>query len=1020
MRRLRCALDGALGNVRPAPALWVLATFAAVALTFGFAQSALAGEADTIEGIVTSATTKAPVKGVQVCAGRFVYEQKCVNTGIDGTYVVPAPAVPVHVEFNAPPGSGLVSHTFYNNAYIPSKAAELTVPVGEVFTGIDEELLSEGRVEGVVTNLSTKAPVEGVEVCASPLGEWPEELTACVSTDALGTYEILGLAPVQYRVSFNPKELNFLPESPQREYKLYPVVEAGGTTANVDETLPEGAEIEGQVKSAATGLPIADVHACATGFGPALGTKCATTDAQGRYLIDGLERSSYYVSFWPERPYASQRYEAGKLMGVDQGETLHGVDASLLTGATISGDVTSASTGQPVQAAEVCLTEYVKEEFDGSIKEYNSGYCVEPNASGEYQLTGVGTSTDTVEFRPKSSGYDYESTESGSIHVTVGEDIAGVDAALRPSDGVIAGRVTNYVGGQGVSAAEVCARTATGESWPSPVCVHANANGEYEISVPRGPLNVEFSSPRQGPTYVTEFYDGKLATAQAEPVTVTAGSTTSAIDAELVERTSPGDIIAGVVTSAANQQPIAGIEVCAYELAEEEHLFGRCTTTESGGKYAILGLSSGEYTVEFSSPSSSGLNYITQYYAQASSPGKATAVALDYESVALAVNAQMHEGGRIAGEVDDAASGTPISGISVCAYSEQEETLVGSCASTGQTGEYTIAGLPQGEYTVEFAVAPESTLDYVGQFFDRQSSARSATLVPVAVGKTSVGINAKLQLGGRISGRVTGVGSGPLGDVLVCALTNASEAVACALTGRNGEYSVVGVPAGSYAIGFDDGNTYAVQYYNDQTVYADAQKVEVTAGASTTGIDDTLGHRGERVPSSPPPPVSSGPPIPRGVTLEEPPEAAAPAPQAPQPSVSSQTNTPTAGEGTSTPMPAQVSPVIDAPRPKIVISGSTASLLVSCSDATCRGSIELTSQIMINRHEGRKTASHRQTLVLARGYFSVARDKSAAAVLHLTAAGRQRLAHVKRHPLAANLILSVDGGKTFTKSVMAS
>ncbi|MGA7704960.1 MAG: carboxypeptidase-like regulatory domain-containing protein [Solirubrobacteraceae bacterium] len=110
---------------------------------------------------------------------------------------------------------------------------------------------------------------------------------------------------------------------------------------------------------------------------------------------------------------------------------------------------------------------------------------------------------------------------------------------------------------------------------------------------------MEFSSPRQGQAYVTEFYDGKLSIAQAEPVTVTAGSTTSAIDAELVERTSPGDIIAGVVTSAANQQPIAGIEVCAYEIVEEAHLFGRCTTTESGGKYAIIGLSSGEYTVEF-------------------------------------------------------------------------------------------------------------------------------------------------------------------------------------------------------------------------------------------------------------------------------------------------------------------------------------------------------------------------------------------------------------------------------------
>jgi hypothetical protein len=79
----------------------------------------------------------------------------------------------------------------------------------------------------------------------------------------------------------------------------------------------------------------------------------------------------------------------------------------------------------------------------------------------------------------------------------------------------------------------------------------------------------------------------------------------------------------------------------------------------------------------------------------------------------------------------------------------------------------------------------------------------------------------------------------------------------------------------------------------------------------------------------------------------------------------------------------------------------------------------LTLQIMANRHEGRKAAFHRETLVLARGYFSLAKGKSAVAVLHLTAAGRQRLAQVKRYPLAANLILSVQGGKTVIKSVMA-
>ncbi len=1022
MRRLRRgSLDGGLGSLRTASALVALAMFAAVAVPLGFAQSALAGEPDTIEGTVTSAATKAPVKGVEVCAGRFVYEQKCVSTGVEGTYVVPASPVPVHVEFNAPSGSGLVSHTFYNDAYIPSQAAELTVPVGEVFTAIDEELLPEGRVEGVVANASTKAPIEGVEVCASPLGAWPEEPTTCVSTDALGVYEILGLAPVQYRVKFNPKALNYLPESPQREYKLYPTVEAGSTTANVDETLPEGGQIEGQVKSAATGLPVTGVQACATGFGPALETKCARTDVEGRYLIDGLERSSYYVSFWPERPYAPQHYEAGKLMLVNQGETLSGVDGSLLAGATISGHVTSASSGEPVQAVEVCLTEYIKEEFDGRADEYNSGYCIEPNAAGEYQFTGIAASTNRVTFHPKPSGYEYEATESGSIHATVGESITGIDAPLRPWHGVIAGRVTNYIGGQGVSGAEVCARTATGESWPSPVCVHANAQGEYGISVLGGRYNVEFSSPSRSQAYVTELYDGKLSTAQAEPVTATTGSTTSGIDAELVERVSPGGIIAGVVTSAANRQPIAGVEVCAYEIWEEEHLFGRCATTESAGKYAITGLISGKYTVEFSSPSNNGLNYITQYYDEASSSSKSKAIAatLDYESVALGVNAQMHEGGRIAGDVDDATSGAPIPGISVCAYAEQEETLVGSCASTGQTGEYTIAGLPQGEYKVEFVVAPESALDYVGQLFDGQSSAKTATLVPVTVGVTTMGINAKLQIGGRISGRVAANSSGPLTNVLVCALATSSEAVACALTGRNGEYTIGGVPAGSYVIAFDDAKTHTVQYYDDQTVYADAQTVDVSVGASTTDIDATLGLAGGPVSSGPPPPITTSPPTPHGQALEEPLTPVSSTSQTPPTSASSQTSSSAASASTSTPTPAQATPVIVAPTPKVVISRSTAVLLLSCSDATCRGSIELTLQIMANRHEGGKAASHRETLVLARGYFSLAKGNSAAAVLHLTAAGRQRLAQVKRHPLAANLILSVQGGKTVIKSVMA-
>jgi Carboxypeptidase regulatory-like domain len=1007
----------------------MLVVLAAVALWLGFATAALASEPDTIAGTVTSAATKAPIQGVEVCAGRFVYEQKCVSTGAGGAYVVPAPAVPVHVEFNAPSGSGLVSRTFYNGAYIPSKATELTVPVGEVFTGIDEELLPEGRVEGVVTNASTKAPVAGVEVCASPSGEWPEEPT-CVSTNAEGVYEFSGLAPVSYTVKFKPGALNYLPETPQRYYEQGAQVSAGSTTTSVDAALLEGAQIEGHVKSAATGLPITGVQACATGFGPALETKCATTDAEGRYLIDGLETSSYYVSFWPKRPYVGQRYEGGKPMWVNQGETLSDIDASVLTGTTFSGDVTSASTDEPMGAGEVevCLSERVKEEFDGMApREETSGYCTDPNKAGEYQITGVGTSTDQIEFRPKPSDYEYEnqywnhvgvSTESTELHTTAGENITGIDAALEAKYGVITGTAIDVVSKAAIGEIWVCALQVGGSQKER--CTKTDANGHYMITgLKSGEYTVEFYS-YPSTRYPVLYYGGEHTRSEAQHVTVSAGVTTAEIDAELVEPESTGSHIRGVVSSASGGQPIAGIEVCAYDAAEEAGLFGRCATTEAGGEYSISGLSSGEYLVEFSSPSGSGLNYVTQYYNGVASPEKATAVTVGPETVDIGIDARMSEGGQIGGEVTDASTSASIQGMSVCAYSKQSEVEIGACASTGQSGQYTIAGLPAGEYTVEFSSPSTGELDYVRQYFDGQSSAKAATLVPVTVGATSSGVNAAMHMGGRVTGRVRSAATGPLADALVCALSTPTEAVACALSSRNGEYAIAGVPAGSYVIGFDAAKPYEVQYYNGQATYDRAQPVEVIVGADTAAVDATL-LRPEEPGSSGSPPIPPKPPIPHDPTQVEP---ITPAPSTSPPSTPTQTTSSTAGTSTpastATSAPAQAPPVVTAPTSKIVISGSTAALLLSCSDATCRGTIELTSQVMTSRHEGGKTASHRETLVLATGSFSLAKGDNATAALRLTTAGKRRLAQAKHHPIAAVLICSVQGGKTITKAVMAS
>ncbi len=72
---------------------------------------------------------------------------------------------------------------------------------------------------------------------------------------------------------------------------------------------------------------------------------------------------------------------------------------------------------------------------------------------------------------------------------------------------------------------------------------------------------------------------------------------------------------------------------------------------------------------------------------------------------------------------------------------------------------------------------------------------------------------------------------------------------------------------------------------------------------------------------------------------------------------------------------------------------------------------------MTKRRKGKQGASH-TAVVLAKGSVSLGGDKSGTVVLRLTAAGRRRLAHAKRHPVAAKLTVSLSDGKRTTKSVL--
>jgi PKD domain len=141
------------------------------------------------------------------------------------------------------------------------------------------------------------------------------------------------------------------------------------------------------------------------------------------------------------------------------------------------------------------------------------------------------------------------------------------------------------------------------------------------------------------------------------------------------------------------------------------------------------------------------------------------------------------------------------------------------------------------------------------------------------------------------------------------------------------------------------------------------------------------------------------------VTIAPAPATTTPSPSAPTP----------AGPDTST----VTTPLVTLMASEFVVSGGSAPVRVECQAAACRGSIELTVQVPEDG-KGKTAADRKSKLVLATGSFALAEGKRGTVVLHLTAAGRKRFAHAsKHHPIAAKLTLSVQRGKTATRSVLA-
>jgi hypothetical protein len=359
---------------------------------------------------------------------------------------------------------------------------------------------------------------------------------------------------------------------------------------------------------------------------------------------------------------------------------------------------------------------------------------------------------------------------------------------------------------------------------PNALNVKTQANGTYTASnLPAGTYKLYYSRP-QGDRYIGQWYQNKKDFETATPVSVTAGQTTSGIDAQLVE----GGKITGKVTTPAGQG-LADVWVFISGPGFSTAF------TDANGDYLAQGLPSGNYRVWFRPPGSA--NYLVEYFNDKPDANSADAVPVTEGQTAAHIDAQLAEGGEISGRVTNAAS-QGVAGVIVTA---SLNNAIKASANTDANGDYRLRGLAAGSYIVRFS-APSQNL--ATEWYKDKNSLQLADTVLVTPGAIAIGIDAQLAPGAKICGTVETPVGADLQAVPATAFDLNNTEMEYGWVDANGDFCIQGLPAGTYKIRFRDvhehtdvkcGQTVLAQtWYDRQAVFETADPVKVVVNNPVT------------------------------------------------------------------------------------------------------------------------------------------------------------------------------------------
>lgn len=490
----------------------------------------------------------------------------------------------------------------------------------------------------------------------------------------------------------------------------------GGSTGSFELNVEQTETIAGTITRQDTGESISGATVTLYNqYGYSL--ESVTTGTDGTYTFGGLAEGTYYVraaadGTIPELyddvacPFYAYCWPDIDGTPIQVGsEVTSGIDLALAPAGTISGTVTAASSGDPIEAY-LELYSGTGSFLDSVYTGLDGTYEIDELPAGKYYLVA-----EAAEYRnelyddvPCGSGCDV--TTGTRLAVLSGATLSGTDFALDRL-GAITGTLTRESTGVALQSERVEAFDSSGFYVRG---VYTDSGGTYRLgSLEPGTYYVRSDTY----DYRNEVYDDVPCGTSCDvttgtPLTITLDTTTSGVDLALARLGS----ITGTVTHTVSGNPIAaGVEVVAYD---EAGGYRRSSYTSSVGTYTLERLQPGSYTLATRSDT-----FLDELYDDMPCPDGCDVTTGDPVSVTVdtatpGIDFALDRLGIIEGQVTAADTGNGLA-ADIAVYD-----VSGSLVATdyGSFDGYNVPGLSPGTYYVKTQHYPYSAPAYQDELYD--------------------------------------------------------------------------------------------------------------------------------------------------------------------------------------------------------------------------------------------------------------------------------------------------------------